>query len=437
MARIQGEKTAFPGVFTLGERRYFIRFRVPVSKTGRHRYCERIVEAQNARLANKIRDSLYEEELAKESTVAEDRPRVSDFAESWLSGKFNELKKGTLKRYASTIDLHVIPTLGDYYVDQLRHDDILKWRNAQDAEPATVNSRLRVLKGMLADATVRLDLPRDPAVHVGAVRDAKAEEANASLSDEDDEEQDNSLTREQLKLLLEATEKHQPKWYPLVAVLALTGMRIGEATALRWEDLVEPTDLRPGAIRIRRAQSAGAVDTPKTKAGRRRPDLPIELWRILRAHRAELGLWTFRIDQRDARKAKMTPREIQLRNEHFVEQGWIFPSGDKNRPMHPAVLRKPLMKVLAVIEKETSTELRIAVHGLRRTFINLLRQDKVEAIVARSIVGHTDARLTEMYSTVRRDEKRDAVRGIVTVLRPAPRTTVGGTVGGAGVASNG
>jgi integrase len=28
--------------------------------------------------------------------------------------------------------------------------------------------------------------------------------------------------------------KSVPRWYPLLALLAFTGMRIGEATALRW-----------------------------------------------------------------------------------------------------------------------------------------------------------------------------------------------------------
>ena len=51
-------------------------------------------------------------------------------------------------------------------------------------------------------------------------------------------------------------------------------------------------------------------------------------------------------------------------------------------------------------------------HDLRRTFVDLLRQAKVDAVVEHAIVGHADEKIRRLYSTVRSPEAAQTVAGV-------------------------
>ena len=56
--------------------------------------------------------------------------------------------------------------------------------------------------------------------------------------------------------------------------------------------------------------------------------------------------------------------------------------------------------------------------GMRRTFNDLMRRAKVEAIVTKSISGHQTDRMREHYSTVSPDEQRQSIRNVVKLFGP-------------------
>jgi integrase len=173
----------------------------------------------------------------------------------------------------------------------------------------------------------------------------------------------NILSAQELGTVLGAVKKLTPQHYPLVATLAFTGLRFGEASALRWEDI----DDAAGLIRIRRAQWRGRISTTKTGKTRSVPLVP-ELAVVLREHHERLA--------------------------KGLGEGWVFPSNVGK--LHPKeVLRKPLKKAL----KAAGIERHFTQHGFRRTFNNLSRQIAGE-IVTRSITGHVTQAMTEHYSHV-------------------------------------
>lgn len=407
--RQKGRKTRYPGVTMIGDGKAEIRFQYTDPKTGRAKTVEKILHVASAEEASVRRAELRAEYLQQVSE--RERIRLSAFAEKWLRGKLNELKESTIERYAATLDHHVIPQLGDYFLDAITHHDIIRWRDAQDAKPSTINSRLRVLKTLLADAAQEHDLPRDPSARVSAVREPKTH----------DDDHPNSLTSAELGVLLEGVREHRPKYYPLVAVLAFTGARIGEATSLRWEDIVPPHEDAagrhvPGRIKIRRAQHLGEVDTTKTETMRTVP-LPAELWAILADHRRHLGTWGFRFDQRDKMIAKRTPRELAALQEEALREGWVFPNPKAGGPMSTKVLRKPFNQVLDYLESQGNDVQRITVHGLRRTLNNLLRQEVTDKVVVRSMIGHVTEKMTEHYSHVAVAEKEEALAQVFSIVR--------------------
>jgi integrase len=55
-------------------------------------------------------------------------------------------------------------------------------------------------------------------------------------------------------------EEHDPYWYPWLFLLFWTGMRHGEAAALRWSDI----DLKRGIVSISRSRDKGEENAPKT-----------------------------------------------------------------------------------------------------------------------------------------------------------------------------
>jgi integrase len=91
------------------------------------------------------------------------------------------------------------------------------------------------------------------------------------------------LTLEQAQTLLQSTASDH--LHPLWVTLLLTGMRVGEAIALRWGDV----DLNSGTLSIQRAmqriRGKGLTCGPvKTHRSNRRLDLPAMVVEALRAH---------------------------------------------------------------------------------------------------------------------------------------------------------
>ena len=77
------------------------------------------------------------------------------------------------------------------------------------------------------------------------------------------------------------------RYYALVLLLAWSGLRFGEATALRRKDI----DLQNGTVRVsqriyRDASGTTAIDSPKTRRGRRTVHVPTHVTEALRAHLA-------------------------------------------------------------------------------------------------------------------------------------------------------
>jgi integrase len=390
MRRTKQRATRFPGVMAVGDRTYRIRFRSPDPKTGRLREVDRVVQADSAGDAAKVRDRLRDTRREPRRV----RIRLKDYAASWLSGARKTLKASTLDRYATTLDVHILPALGEHYLDAITHQDVVAWRDGQTAAPATINSRLRVLKTLLASATVDLDLSKDPSRGVKALREAGSF----------DDEHGALLTAEELHTFLDAVGASAPQWYPLFSTLALTAMRVGEATALRWDDVDEAA----GVIHVRRGQWRGVIGTTKTGTARTVP-LPPRLAAVLRDHR----------------------RALVAAQHPGLASGWVFPAARRRKtregeawpPVNTTSLRKPLLDALAQAELKG----RITTHGLRRTWNNLLRQVTAGEVV-RAITGHVTERMTEHYSHVGRDEKANAAARALSLVRKPP-AEVGTSVG--------
>ena len=369
-------KTKYPGIEIMSDGRKRIRLRAVDPRTGRMREVDKIITG-TVQQAAKLREE-WRDEIHNADRMVKAIPWLGVYAESWIASKALRLKASTATWYAERLDDHVLPVLGEYFLDKISHEDlrVLQSELAKKMAASSVNGVMAVVKMLLGDAVVEFDLPRNPSQRVKSLPVRIWDDENPNI-----------LTALELGRLLEAVKQVAPQHYPLVATLAFTGLRFGEASALQWGDI----DEEAGLIRIRRAQWRGRVSTTKTGKIRSVPLIP-ELATVLREHRNRLV-------------AEEAPG---------LGEGWVFPSSVGK--LHPKeVLRRPLKKAL----RQAGIERRFTTHGFRRTFNNLSRQVAGE-IVTRSITGHVTQAMTEHYSHVGGAEKLAAAGQIVRLVFAKP-----------------
>lgn len=363
--------TRVPGIFRVDSGRYWFKVGAKDPRTGKIRRREETVTGDlNDAVLRRI---ALKEEIAGGGPVEETAPTLSDFAQRWLARKVIEGRRpSTVDRYRSVLEAHILPALGDIILDEVRRDDIYEltrlWLEA-GAAASTVNSRYAVLRNLFNEALEDDLIDRTP---MRKVKD---------LSKPHVEDPGNALTAEELGRLLVELEEISPFWSAWAVVLAFTGARFGEASALEWRDV----DYRKGVVRIVRAQWKGIAGPTKGKRSRVVPMDDVVASR-LRRHRQ----WLI---------ATQRPG---------VEKGLVFPS-TVGGYMFTSSFRKPLHRAL----EAAGIAERFTQHGLRRTFNDLLRRDvELDPTSLRKMIGHESERLTDHYSRMR-DEQRQAIRRLV------------------------
>lgn len=173
------------------------------------------------------------------------------------------------------------------------------------------------------------------------------------------------LTREELAGLLITCQAHFPACYPFVLCLARTGLRLGEAIALRWGDV----DFAGRFIEVCRSWSNHRLDTPKS-GKTRRVDMSLQLTETLRALLLER-------------------KKDTLRKGWGEVPEWVFLNDDGTH-LYPQNFRTRVWCKL--LSKAKLRHLRI--HDLRHTFASLLIQNGESLAYVKEQMGHHSIRIT-------------------------------------------
>ena len=370
-----GQKKLAPGIWDAGRGLKRIRVRGKDPRTGKLRERDRTV-ACTLREAKRIREE-WHDEIVGGVEEPDPVPTLRTYATSWLDGKRKRVRWQSLEKYAGILDQHILPALGDIYLDALARRDIEAWVQAQaeQAKPRSVNARLAILKSILKEATNEFGL-RNPSV---LIRTLPTPDVNRP-----------SMTPDQLRVLLEVIKTEAPGSYCLALMLALTGMRWGEATALKWSDID-----REGRV-IHVTKTLAKQRLGPTKSGKPRiVPLPEKLASELDKRRR----W-----------------QVETQCPGLVD-GWIW-ADRKGRPYRGNQWEVPLPRWC-----KAAGIPRMTPHSFRRTFVDLLRLAKVDAVVEHALVGHAGDVMREHYSTIRPDESNAAVEEAISLA-------VGGGSGG-------
>lgn len=175
----------------------------------------------------------------------------------------------------------------------------------------------------------------------------------------------------------------------LWVVLGYTGLRRGEATALRWED-IDWADELLHVSRIATPESKGrVVEEGRVKMGQIR-DVPLD----------EVPLGELRATWIKAGRPRV---------------GFIFASSKTNGPIGFSAVHRWFDSACEEIGLESGY---YTVHGLRHMFITLLLDNGEDLKTVSEIVGHSTTKTTQdVYRHISESHKRKSVKRIGRIMR--------------------
>ena len=277
------------------------------------------------------------------------------------------LKKTTLSGYRNVIYNHIIPTLGEFPLEDLTPEIFQKFITEKKA-----NGRLqyenKLGKG-LSDRMIRLifivsKMSLNKAIEVGLLYKNPLEELKAPPKSTKEMQ---VLSQEELyRFLLQAK---YDDYFEIILLALTTGMRRGEILGLKWEDI----NFETGELHICRqvtcADGKVMVSIPKTKTSERTIILPESVLGVLSNYKTT------------------------------INSEWLFPSPLNNDlPREPTSVYKKTQRIL-----ERAGCKKVRFHDLRHTFATNALASGVDIKTLSLMIGHVSAETTinvYLHSTI-------------------------------------
>lgn len=328
----------------------------------------------------------------------------------------------TVADYAKTLNLHVLPYLGDHTLDQITPGDVqelqkrirehvskprkLKDGTMSTSRPSgrtTANKARKVLLAMYNLAMQQGDVTSNP---VQATRGTGTTVRKERLWTPDEVQKVLHVMRtgEILNPELSKTRnKHDGKgesWYSTLVYVALSmGLRRGELCALKWGDI------RDGKLHIERSYSQAGrtwrVGPPKTPESYRALPIGPNVQTALDEHKERL--------QRHAEKTKRT----------WVKNDWIFPS------MEGTLIQPPNLGRRLNEYADKAGVPRIRFHTLRKIFTTEFLRAGGSPKQAQYWLGHATSKLVmEVYAGIQEELDMRAAILDIGQLPTAGRTAI-------------
>lgn len=239
------------------------------------------------RLARELRRGLVPGDLHLPSvtTAPDATPTFGEYADRYLDCAKLALKHSTWVDYEANVRLHLTPTFGQHRLDQIRRAEVKQLVFAlrqRGLKPKSARKIVGTLSSILSEAVDDGLIAVNPALQLRKVYRSPEFRDGAAAKQAD------PLARDEVAHVLQTAQSHAVKrgqqvvhpfrsWYPFLLLLARTGLRLGEAVALKWGDV----DWRGGFITVQRSYVRRRLTTVKNKKPRR-VDLSTHLRTTLR-----------------------------------------------------------------------------------------------------------------------------------------------------------
>ncbi|MCR5383389.1 MAG: site-specific integrase [Saccharofermentans sp.] len=325
---------------------------------------------------------------------------INDIYHNWVQIK-RGLKDNTFCNYRYMYEQFVEPDFGKSKLVDLKRSDVRSFYNTlveeRHIKVNTIDSIHTVLHQVIQLAVEDDYLRYNPADN--ALKELKK-------ARNFDEEKRRALTVPEQDLFEEFLSKNGKyhRWYPIFTVMLWTGMRCGEITGLRWEDVDFDNDtISVNHTLVYYSKRTGdgqvfAINTPKTQNSIRIiPMLP----KVKEALIME----------------KTYQEEAGLRSTSVVDgyKDFIFINRFGN-VQHQGTLNKALRRIIRdcnyeVLDRDHGKDVvllpKFSNHSLRHTFTTRMCEAGVNIKAMQSILGHADAETTlDIYADATKELKK-------------------------------
>ena len=323
----------------------------------------KLTEGQMRRVLSDLNERLVGQPLASAS--------LKDFAASWLKRKKGKVETVTFQMYQGALAdfVDALPSKAGLGLQYVTVADIASWRDkcAAKATPRTANNKLKIVRTFFQTAWRDGYITENPAARVGTLATADSTRRPFTLSE--------------LKQLLAIAND---EWRGMILAGLYTGQRLKDIASLTWANV----DLERKEI---------ALSTSKTG---RRQIIPIA--KPLLAHLATMPAGD---DPRAPLFPTAHPYGMKPGGKSHLSQGFYELLVDANL----ATARLPKRKSLGVGRAAPRKKSEITFHCLRHTATSLLKNAGVSEAVARDLIGHDSAEVSQQYTHIDAESKRAAV----------------------------
>lgn len=211
---------------------------------------------------------------------------IAVYMEKWLETfKRPAVKLNTYLVQEQNVRLNILPRWGNYRLKDITRSEYQQWINElrEKYSEGTVRRIHSIFCSAINDAIHEFGILRDnPLVRIKIRKD-----------ESEDAEKIKFFTVEELSRFLDACVpakgakyQHSRHYQALFTLMARTGLRIGEALALTWDDI----DLKNGTLSVTKTliyprNTDPRVTTPKTKSSIRTIKLDSETIRVMKEYR--------------------------------------------------------------------------------------------------------------------------------------------------------
>ena len=296
---------------------------------------------------------------------------VEEYCTNWLKNvKVNELKPSSYDRKELTLSNQVYPSIGMLQLSQLSIDDVqemISQLKQKELSYSSIKKAYEAINECCKYAIIRGDLQKNPCTGVTLPKNLKHQDGDIKF-----------YTEKQVESLLQqATIKYNngKNKYRLgygIQLLLYTGLRIGEALALTWEDV----DIQNKTIKVNK----------NLKQVKNRDD----------------DQSVYKIIIQNSTKTNSGTRIIPLNNKSIEalkqikkitgQYKYVFSTETGNN-----VSARTCDRMFRKIQENCGFKEIYGVHALRHTFASLLFKKGVDVKTVSEILGHKDVSVT--YNT--------------------------------------
>ena len=338
-----------------------------ISKT-KHGYIGK-VQVNGKRIARrgkdpeKIQDLLnqYVEDIHKglDISIANNIRELSD---KFLQAKSLKASPRVVEGYKSDLDKRILPTFENKLIRNvttaMANDWIVEMNENEEISTNQIRTSRKTAIALFNHAIKLNILERNPFAYSESITHTKQEMSPLSPAE----------------VTIFLNEAKNSKHHALFTTLITTGMRVGEALALTWNDINTVTK----EVSINKQYTNGVFkDHPKTSASKRTIKIGDDLVEVLKAHQ---------IEQLEYKSTAL---------DGFKDNNLVFSNEVGNYENLSNIRDRHFNQILEKTLLNTQTR----IHDLRHTFASINLMEGVPVLVVSNHLGHSSAKITlEYYS---------------------------------------